>query len=430
MARPFPLRLYSVFTQLFALCAPVWLWWRARLGKEDPTRRGERYGLDNTPRPAGRVVWCHAASVGESLTLLPLLTALLKDQTPGERQWHAVVTTGTVTSAQLMAERLPSGAVHRYVPLDHGPWVRRFLDHWRPDAVLWMESELWPTALCEIAARRIPAALINARLSDKAFRGWQRWPGVARHLLGAFQLVLAQSVEDGRRFQKLGAPDVRVTGNLKLATAPLPAAPDAVAAFTAMIAGRAVWLAASIHPGEDTIAAQVHRDLKGAVPHLLTVIVPRHPAKGVEMAAAIGTVGLHAACRSQGEPVTAGTDVYVADTLGELGVFYRACDLVFMGKSLAVGGGQNPAEAALMGCALVLGPDMSNFRDMTTALCRAEAAIQVMSAAGLTSEIGRLLQDGPMRRRLGENARAFMTAEGGSLDETRRALAPIFAGPS
>jgi 3-deoxy-D-manno-octulosonic-acid transferase len=267
--------------------------------------------------------------------------------------------------------------------------------------------------------------MVNGRLSDKAVAGWQRWPAFSQRLMRAFTLVLAQSQEDARRFQGLGAPTVRTTGNLKLAASPLPADDDAVAALRADIAGRAVWLAASIHPGEDAIAARVHTSLKEKHLGLLTVIVPRHPNKAADMATTCQGLGLTVSIRSRGEPVVQETDVYMADTMGELGLFYRGCDLVFMGKSLAVGGGQNPAEPALMGCAVVLGADMSNFRDMTEELCQAGAAAQVASADELTATLDRLLTDTVERHAMGDKARTFMAAEGRSLVETQTALAPF-----
>jgi 3-deoxy-D-manno-octulosonic-acid transferase len=429
LASPLPLTFYRAVTGLLALAAPLWLAWRTRLGKEDPARLTERYGRASRPRPQGRVMWCHAASVGESLTLLPLLTAILKANTP-DNTWYVVVTTGTVTSAALMAERLPAGALHNYFPLDHRPWIARFLDHWRPDLILWTESELWPNTLAEIRARKIPAVMVNGRLSDKAVTGWRRWPALSRDLMHAFTLVLAQSRDDARRFQHLGAETVRTTGNLKLAASPLPADDDAVAALRADIAGRAVWLAASIHPGEDAIAARVHASLKDKHLGLLTVIVPRHPDKAADMTAACRNLGLTVRTRSRGEPIARETDIYMADTMGELGLFYRCCDLVFMGKSLAVGGGQNPAEPALMGCAVVLGSDMSNFRDMTEALCAAGAAARVASADDLTATLDRLLTDTVERHAMGGKARTFMAAEGRSLAETQAALAPFLGrGP-
>jgi 3-deoxy-D-manno-octulosonic-acid transferase len=363
-------------------------------------------------------VWCHAASVGEALTLLDLIAALTG------RGAQVLLTTGTVTSAALMAARLPKGAFHQYLPLDHGPWVRRFLDHWRPDLVLWTESELWPNLLSEIGVRGLPAFLVNARLSDRALRGWQRRPRAARAVVSAFTAVLAQSPEDARRFAVLGATDVHMTGNLKLSTAALPDAPDAVAALKALIGSRPCWLAASIHPGEDAVVAAVHRALKVDFPDLLTIVAPRHPPKAAPMGVLFAALGLTVARRSVGETPTAATDVYLADTLGELGILYRACDLVMMGKSFTVGGGQNPAEPAKLGCAVICGPDMSNFRELTAAMTANGAMVQVADAGQLTAEIGRLLRDPAARHTLGQNGAQFIAAESQALAATLAILEP------
>ena len=427
---PASITLYGGLTHLLALAAPAWLNWRAHRQKEERPRLPERYGIETTARPDGRLVWCHAASVGEALTLLPLLSAMLAEQNDGstiDPAWRVLVTTGSTTSAALMAERLPASALHRYVPLDHRPWVNRFLDHWRPDFILWAESELWPNTLTEIATRCIPAVLINGRISDSSFRGWRRWPKTARSLLNAFHIVLAQSQEDADRFRILGATDVRVAGNLKLSAKPLPAEPAALATFTTATAGRRTWLAASIHPGEDAIAGRVHRALKDEVGGLLTIMVPRHPAKAADMVRTLTDNGLSVACRSRNDPISPEVDIYIADTMGELGLFYRACDIVFMGKSLAVGGGQNPAEAALMRCAIVLGPDMSNFRTMTEKMIAAAAASQIASEAELLTTVRRLLIDETSRRHLGENALAFMNSEGRAVADTLSAVAHLMA---
>lgn len=409
---------YRIITGIVGPILPAWLDYRVRRGKEDGARLGERSGVASVVRPPGRLVWFHAASVGESLSILPLIDAALA------RHWQVLITTGTMTSAQLLAERLPKAAIHQYAPLDHQPWVQRFLNHWRPDLVLWTESELWPNSLGEIAARKIPAVLMNARLSDRAFRGWQRWPGFARQLLSAFSLVVAQSSADKTRFAALGAAQVVSAGNLKLAAAPLPADEAHLAALRGEIGKRPRWLAASIHPGEDVIAAQVHSGVNPRHPGLLTVIVPRHPQKAGEMAAALTVMGLKVARRSATEPILASTDIYIADTMGELGTFYRLCDLAFMGKSLAIGGGQNPAEAAQLGCALILGPDMSNFRDTASDFIARRAAIEVRNAAALTAAVDWLLQDTGTRARMGEAARAAMARHVNAVTETLEHLAP------
>jgi len=413
---------YRILTTIAGLGLPRWLDTRAQRGKEDPARLAERRGVSVLHRPEGRLVWFHAASVGESLSILPLIEAAIA------RGWHVLVTTGTLTSARLLAERMPKAATHQFAPLDHLPWVRSFLDHWHPDLVLWTESELWPNTLSEIAARKIPAILLNARLSDRTLRGWKRAPGFARHILAAFTLVIAQSDEDKARFTALDALKVVSAGNLKLASAPLPFDESALASLRVEIGKRPRWLAASIHPGEHTMAAEAHHTAKARHPGLLTIIVPRHPQKAGDMATAIAAMGLNVARRSLGEAITPATDIYIADTMGELGLFYRLCDLAFMGKSLAVGGGQNPAEAAQLGCALMLGPDMSNFRETSAAFIKCKAAIEVRNPAALAAAVDWLLQDSRTRTRMSENARAAVARHADAVNETLAHLAPYLEG--
>lgn len=411
--------LYAALTAAAAPVLDIWLARRRARGKELAGRIEERRGRATQARPAGKLIWFHGASVGECLSLLPLVTEV------AARGVQVLVTSGTVTSAALLAERLPAGAIHQFIPLDRAAWANRFLDHWRPDGVIWAESELWPNLLAAIAARKIPAALVNGRLSDRAFDGWRKWPGFAAETLAAFGLILAQSETDRARFAQLGTKDVRISGNLKLAAPPLPADDGALQAVRALIGDRPCWLAASIHPGEDYVAGAVHRELAPHHPGLLTVIIPRHPERGPEMAAVMAKVGLTAARRAAGEAPTAATQVYIADTMGELGLFYRAAPLVFLGKSLAVGGGQNPAEPAALGCALVLGPDMSNFRAVTEELLASDAAIQVADGAALAEAADALLQDRTRRDTLAANARAMMARHQGAVAETLRHIAPL-----
>jgi 3-deoxy-D-manno-octulosonic-acid transferase len=233
-----------------------------------------------------------------------------------------------------------------------------------------------------------------------------------------------------QRFATLGATHVVGAGNLKHAAAPLPCDEQVLADLRAAVGKRPHWLASSIHPGEDTIVAEAHHAAKARHPGLLTIIVPRHPVRAAEMCAAIGAKPLKVARRSVGDAITADTDVYVADTLGELGLFYRLCDLVFMGKSLAVGGGQNPAEPAQLGCALLLGADMSNFRDAAADFIACRAAIEVRNSAALAAAVDWLLQDDRTRKRMGEAARAEMARHAGAIRETLAHLTPFLAPPS
>ncbi len=410
---------YRLFSDLAGPVLPLWLKARARRGKEDARRLPERYGIASAPRPEGRLVWLHAASVGESLSILPLVAALK------ERSWQIVVTTGTVTSARVMQDRLPPGAAHQFVPLDRRAWVERFLTHWRPDLVLWTESELWPNMLALISAAGIPSVLINGRMSDRTFRGWQRWRSLGTQLVGSFTAILAQSSEDARRFSDLGGKTVHTVGNLKFAANVLPVDGEKLSALRAQIGPRPLWLAASIHPGEDRATLTAHRRSAEQHPNLLTVIVPRHPERANEMAASILKAGFTAARRSAGEPVRTETSFYIADTIGELGLFYTLSDIVFVGKTLAVGGGQNPVEPAQSGCALLFGPDMSNFREVASELLADGAAIEVADADDLGAAVARLLGNSYERTAMIEASGQAIARHSGALAETLARLNPF-----
>jgi 3-deoxy-D-manno-octulosonic-acid transferase len=395
---------------------------RLARGKEDAARLGERMGVAARARPEGKLVWLHAASVGEALSTLPLIERVLA-RLP---RAHVLVTSGTVTSARIMAERLPARAFHQFVPLDAAPWVARFLDHWRPDLALWIESELWPNLLRQTAARGIPIALVNARMTERSFRGWKRWPGAARDVLGAFRLVLAQSETYAERFRALGAAEVSAAGNLKYAAPPLPADEAKLAALRAAIGTRRVWLAASIHPGEEEPVAEAQSLLKRAG-GALGIVVPRHPPKGAAMAEAIRARGLTVAVRSAGALPEADTAVYVADTLGELGLFYRVASLALVGGSLIPHGGQNPIEPALFGVPVLHGPHVENFADVIRALTHAGAAFAVKDGRSIAACLENLLPRPHELTAMGEAAKRCAEAERGVIDRVMAALEALLA---
>lgn len=367
---------------------------RVQRGKELAARLPEREGIDTTPRPPGRLMWIHAASVGESLSVLSVLPFL--------QEVTVLLTTGTVTSAALLAGRLPAletgRVMHRFVPLDVPAWAARFLDHWQPNAAAFVESELWPNTLAACQARRIPLMLINARMSERSFRGWSRAPRFARHVLGAFTQVQAQSAADAARLSALGARCVTAPGDLKLAAPPLEADPDALVQLRYVIGDRPVWLAASTHPGEEAMASTIHRLLAPAYPGLLTIIAPRHPDRGP----AIEPSAPH---RSAGQGPEGG--IWVVDTLGELGLLYRLTPIVFVGRSLvAPGGGQNPWEPAKLGCVVAVGPHTGNFEPAVQKLRAAGVLSVVPDAAGLAAWVEAMLSDPARVTAAGQAARA------------------------
>lgn len=398
---------------------------RLKNGKEDAVRIGERRGLSTRQRPAGKLVWAHAASVGESLSLLPLIENMT-------RRWPELsflVTTGTVTSAALMAERLPARAFHQFMPLDRPAWTRRFLDRWHPDLAIWAESELWPNMLTEMRKRGIPSILVNGRMSERSARRWKMAPGLARRLLGGFDVCLAQSLEERGRFANLGARNAKALGNLKFAAPPLPAREFDLALMRKNIAGRPVWLAASTHAPEEQWIAEAHRILKNRFPDLLTIIVPRHQTRGEEVEADLVKSGHAVARRSTGQPVQADTEIYLADTIGELGLFYRVSPLVFIGGSLIRHGGQNPLEPSRFGCAILHGPHMFNFAEIIGDYASHDASIEASGIEELAATAGRLLGDEEACRRLGDAARLRAEAQAGVLDRVTEEIARFIEKP-
>ncbi len=387
------LPLYAALATLGAPLLRLMLRLRLRRGKEIAARLPERRGVEAMARPAGRLVWLHAASMGETMSILPVIASLVQ-LSPATT---VLVTTGTVTSATLFARRAPAlgGKVHhRFVPLDVPAWVGRFLDHWRPDAAAMVESELWPNLLAACRRRRVRLMLINGRMSDRSYRLWRRLPRVIGTLLSAFSLVQAQSVDDGERLQALGAPQVSVPGNLKFAAPPLPADRVELDRLGRLISGRPVWLAACTHPGEEVVAIAIHHALAPQHPGLLTVIAPRHAERGEAVAALAGSQPVTRRARHQDPPIESG--LWIADTMGELGLLYRLCRIVFVGRSLAVFGGQNPLEPARLGCAVAVGPRTENFREAVALLRQSGGLTVVEDGAALRTWVETLLSD-PVR---------------------------------
>lgn len=388
--------------------------------KEDPAHFFERLGFSKKKRPQGNLVWIHAVSVGESLAALPLINALLNKNT----ELHILVTTGTVTSARLMRQRLPARAIHQFIPIDHPICISMFLERWSPSCVLWLESELWPLFLCSIKKRKISSILINARVSDGSYKRWSRFPNLVRFLLGQFDLCLAQSPQMAFRLRTLGAPHIRMPGNLKFAAAPLPVDIEDLAHLKGVTEGRALLLAASTHYNEENKIGELHLRLKEKFPDLLTIIVPRHPNRGVEIYEELSDKGLSIIRRSTGKSIDSRTDIYIADTLGELGLFYRLCPIVLMGGSFVPIGGHNPIEPALLESVLLFGPHMENFPDVVEKFERHEAAFQVKNIEEAFEKIKQLLEEPLFCFDMADRARKVAKSEHAVLERILEDIKP------
>jgi 3-deoxy-D-manno-octulosonic-acid transferase len=391
---------YSAFGVAITPALLLWLKRRARRGKEDRTRRHERFGFARVPRPAGTLIWLHAASVGETQSVLTLVRALLA----AHPTIHLLITTGTVTSAALVAQQHLPRTIHQYVPIDTYPAVRRFFAHWRPDVALWVESELWPQLLLQAQAHHLPMLLVNARISQKTYERWQRWPAFIQQLLHSFCSIYAGSTEDAARLQALGGSNIHAVGNLKYDAEPLPVDASMLQQLRSMVADRPLFLAASTHANEEQLLAHTHRAVARSVPSLLTIIVPRHAVRGDVIAADLRTRGFTLSQRSAHEAITPATEIYLADTMGELGLFYTLAHTVFMGGSLVAHGGQNPLEAARAHNAIITGPHTHNFASIIEQF-EANAAIRVVADKdALAAHTMALLKDDAARETLAVNA--------------------------
>ena len=413
------LKAYRALTSLAVPFAPLILAWRTRRGKEEPDRRSERYGRASAPRPKGFLAWFHASSVGEANAALPVIETIAAER-PEVRM---LLTTATVTSARLARSRLPKNVLHQYVPLDNKSYVQRFLHHWRPDLAVLVESEIWPNLVLETKGEGIPLLLINGRMSSSSFKRWRRRPGLSRPLFSAFDLVLAQNDSLAERFAQLGVARTLDVGNLKADAPPPPADLPGKRRLAAAISGRIVWLAASTHPGEEELVAEAHKKMKQDQPTLLTIIVPRHPERGKPIAEALGA-NLRVALRSEGQLPEASTDIYVADTIGELGLFYALSPIAFVGGSLIERGGQNPVEPIKLGAAVLTGPNWQNFRDSYTELLKASGCKEVGNAASLADAALGLLKDEGARKEMTRRAEAAIAAMSGALPRTLAEIEP------
>lgn len=415
---PITLRAYSRLSSSLTPMVPLLIKRRLRNGKEDPERVDERRGIAAIERPAGPLVWVHGASVGEVLAAATLIERLRASN------MRILLTSGTVTSAAIIAKRFPPDIIHQYIPYDSPRYVARFLDHWHPSLALFIESDLWPNLILSAARRRLPMALINARMSQRSFPRWQKLSKTISALLGSFEICLAQSDTDAERFSALGARSVLVTGNLKFDVQAPPGDAAKLDALKAATRGRPIVVASSTHPGEEEIILETHKALTNFFPSLLTVIVPRHAHRGEAIAGMVQASGLRAITRSRGELPGAGTNVYVADTMGELGLFYRLTPVVFMGGSLVPHGGQNPIEPAKLGAAIVHGPHVFNFTDVYDALDGAGGARQANSSEQLVKLLAQMLGDKAARAASVDAAGEVVTRLGGALDRTLHALEP------
>ncbi|UTO28672.1 lipid IV(A) 3-deoxy-D-manno-octulosonic acid transferase [Bartonella harrusi] len=397
---------------------PFYLFLRAVRGKEEWSRQKERLGKNYKIRPQSPLIWLHAASVGETLALFSLINYILS------LKINILLTTGTVTSSSLAKKLFGNRLIHQYAPLDLDLAVRRFIDHWKPDLALVCESEIWPLRIKELAKMHIPQILVNAHMSERSFKAWQKRPVLSKHIFQHIDLAIGQNERDVACYQALGVKSVAFSGNLKADVLPLENQ-DLLAHYRSAIGNRPVWAAISTHEGEEEIAFEVHKILKNYLPDLLTIIVPRHPERLENLMQNCHNKSLRFIRRSNNAVPDANTDIFWGDTIGEMGLFLRLSKVSFIGKSLCGDGGHNPLELALLGSAILTGPHVTNFQEMFEKFLARDAAYMIQDAKQLAIQVYRLLTNEVLRQEMVDKAYEVATSMAGALERTLKLLEPF-----
>ena len=418
----YDLTLYRLGMRMATPILPLYVRRRLKQNKEHPERYKERYGKTLTPRPSGPLVWLHAASVGESIMLLPLLRKFIAEQ-PGTQ---LLLTTGTLTTSQVMKSQLPDGVIHQFSPADCPKFIDRFLNHWKPDLAVLAESEIWPNLILRTRALGIPTALINARMSKTSLNSWAKRKKASAHIFGGFDTIIAADALTAERLSELSGHEVILGGNLKYAAQPLKVSRRQFTLLKNQTEGRTIWAAASTHHGEEGFIAQMHSKLLQQIPDALLLLAPRHPERANVIKAILGNENLSVAQRSLNEPITADTQVYLFDTLGEMGlVYYISPVSVVCGSLTQSSAGHNPLEATRLGSAVISGSNISSFSDIYDSLIEANAVRVVKDTPEFETALFTLLTDEPARAAQAKSARKLARAQDGVLDTIWKGLSPF-----
>lgn len=386
--------------------------------KDARQRLAERLALKKEKKTVEPLIWMHGASVGETAALIPLIQKLKA------RKFQILLTTGTKTSADMVKNCLGNYVTYRYSPLDFPPAIDAFLDHWKPVMAIIGEAEIWPTRALELYKRNIYQIFVSAHMSDKSYKTWIKYKDLSHYIFSKFDLCLCQTERDVEKYLSLGVKSVKLTGNLKAEAPPLNSSKD-LNRYKDFLKKRSVWIAASIHEGEEESVAEAHKALKERFPNLITIIVPRYIDNLEKIVNKLKNKGLSVVRRSEGEKITSKTDIFLGDTIGEMGFYLSLGEIVFMGKSLEAKGGHNPLEPALLGKAILSGPNTENFKEVYKTLVDHKAIIIVKDAKDLALHIKNLLSQNSSRLSLQQNTSHALQFFGGPLGKTIKFLMPF-----
>lgn len=422
MKRTLLLSAYRALARASGPLLPTYLARRERAGKEDAARLSERRGVAFQSRPDAPLIWMHGASVGECTMLLSVIHHVQK-QRP---DIAFLITSGTRTSADLLAAQLPPNATHQYAPLDHPGYVGAFLDHWQPELAIWAESEIWPNLITATRKRGIKMALINARMSERSRLGWAKRPKTARTIFGAFDTILAADHATARALSRATGREISNVGNIKDAAPPLPVDTHELTALKAALASRAVWCAASTHAGEDAAMVAAHQQLLNAHPDALLILAPRHPERAGDIARLCREAGLTTARRSLGQTSKPKTQIWIMDSIGDMGLAYRLASVSFVaGSTQPHLSGHNPVEPARLGSAVLSGLYVESFLDVYDAMQQGDAVMTIDDVTALGATLTQIFNDPKRLNAMQKTAVDFAISRADMMDKVWVELAPL-----
>ncbi len=393
--------IYRAISILLFPFLELYLFYRITQKKEDKKRLKERFGTATKSRPKGEVIWLHAVSVGETNSALILIDELLKSK----QQISILFTSTTLTSAAIIAQKIPQfndRVIHQFLPIDSYFCVKNFFNFWQPKMAIFVESEIWPNLIVTAKENGLTTFLVNARLSEKSAKRWRLAKIFGFKIFDYFDAIFAQSVDDQKRLQQLSNSEVLFYGNIKSQAQNLVFKAEELLRLKSQIGVRKFWLAASTHKGEEEFVLQTHQHLKKFFPDLLTIIVPRHPNRADQIKSIFSNINF--AQRSLNQNIVDTTEIYLADSLNEMGLFYSLAKFAFIGGSLTEVGGHNPFEAIKLGCAVISGRNVFNFKEIYTRLEQHQACLMVNSGAELARKVAEFLHDDDLVKAISKRA--------------------------
>ena len=375
----FAICIYNIFNFLLLPLYLVIILFRITLGKDTLCSFLHKLSITNDIRPKGKLIWLHAASVGESMISITLVNALSKKH----QDYHFLITTGTISSANIIKKSLTKNVTHQFTPIDNYFVVQHFLKHWKPDLGIFIESELWP-CLLHNAAKNFDLILVNARLSDKSYHRWKKHKWFFKIITNSFRSIVVQSEVDLYKYQKLNCKNLMNFGNLKFANTALDVNDKSLLELKKIFNNKKIFVASSTHKEDETVIFQIIRDLRKS--GIITILIVRHPYRRDELAYKCDQLGLKYSMRSRDKTPSLDDDLYIVDSFGELGLFYSLASIVFVGGSFRHGG-HNLLEPAYFNNVIILGPDMSNFQNIATDMIINKAALQIKTTKALKDKI-------------------------------------------